>query len=80
MAETIAGREAMGEAYSIVVVAEGAMPRDGHRSLRAAAEAGHAERLGGIGEQVAQALGASTGKTPAAWCWAIAARRQPQRL
>lgn len=62
VAETIAGREAMGEAYSIVVVAEGAMPRDGHRSLRAAAEAGHAERLGGIGEQVAQALGAATGK------------------
>ena len=55
-------REAIGHMYSIVVVAEGAQPKDGHRALVAPAEVGHAERLGGIGENIAQALGKSTGK------------------
>ena len=41
-----------GLAYSIVVVAEGAFARDGARALQAGAAAGHAERLGGVGEQV----------------------------
>ncbi len=60
--ELIRQRDARGLSYSIVVVAEGAFPRDGQRALQAAAEAGHAERLGGMGEQVALALGARTGK------------------
>jgi 6-phosphofructokinase 1 len=55
-------REASGHLYSIVVVAEGAQAKDGQRGLVAAAEVGHAERLGGIGESVAQRLGAITGK------------------
>jgi 6-phosphofructokinase 1 len=55
-------REANGHLYSIVMVAEGAQAKDGSRGLVAAAEVGHAERLGGIGESVARALGASTGK------------------
>ncbi len=62
VAALVAAREARGQAYSIVVVAEGACPREGHRALLGPAEAGHAERLGGMGEQVSQALGRLTGK------------------
>ena len=62
VAEMIRQREALGLAYSIVVVAEGAFPRDGAPALQGPAEAGHAERLGGIGEQVSQALARLTGK------------------
>ena len=62
VAALVAAREARGLAYSIVVVAEGARPRDGERALCAPAEAGHAERLGGIGEQVSQALARLTAK------------------
>ena len=62
VAELIARRDAQGLAYSIVVVAEGAHPRDGERVLCGPAEAGHAERLGGMGEQVSQALARLTGK------------------
>ncbi|MFN3303458.1 MAG: 6-phosphofructokinase, partial [Roseateles sp.] len=62
VAELVARRDARGQCYSIVVVAEGALPRGGQRALRAPAEAGHAERLGGMGEQVSQALGRLTGK------------------
>jgi 6-phosphofructokinase 1 len=62
VAELVARREAQGLAYSIVVVAEGACPRGGVRALSGPAEAGHAERLGGMGEQVSQALARLTGK------------------
>jgi 6-phosphofructokinase 1 len=62
VAEAIAQREARGLSYSVVVVAEGALPRGGERALLAPAEAGHGERLGGMGEQVAQALARLTGK------------------
>ena len=62
VATLVAAREAQGKAYSIVVVAEGACPRDGHRALLGPAEAGHAERLGGMGEQVSLALARLTGK------------------
>jgi phosphofructokinase-like protein len=55
-------RDLLGRMYSIVVVAEGAAPRDGQRVVREAGDAGRAERLGGIGEQVARALGERTGK------------------
>lgn len=62
VAELVARRDARGQCYSIVVVAEGALPRGGQRALLAPAEAGHAERLGGIGEQVSQSLARLTGK------------------
>ena len=62
VADLIRQREARGLAYSIVVVAEGAFPRDGTRALLAPADAGHAERLGGMGEQVSQTLARLTGK------------------
>ena len=62
VAEMIRQREARGLAYSIVVVAEGAFPRGGAHALQGPAEVGHAERLGGIGEQVSQARARLTGK------------------
>lgn len=62
VAAKINGRDRHGRMYSIVVVAEGALARDGAREVLAPAEAGHAERLGGIGERVAKALQQHTGK------------------
>lgn len=55
-------RDAQGRRYCIVVVAEGAYPCSGERALSAPAQDGHAERLGGMGEQVARALAQHTGK------------------
>ncbi len=54
--------EQMRRSYSIVVVAEGALPKGGAREVLTPAEAGRAERLGGIGERVAQALQERSGK------------------
>ncbi len=62
VAEHIRAREADGRQYSVVMVAEGAAPRDGHLEVVAPAEVGHAERLGGIGERVARGLQERTGK------------------
>ena len=62
LAQHIKMRDAYGQTYSIVVVAEGAAPRNGHVDVLEPAEAGHAERLGGIGERVARALQERTGK------------------
>src|SRR4030095_13247191 len=47
---------------SIVVVAEGARPKDGTFSVIEAAHGGHAERLGGAGIRCATQLGELTGK------------------
>ena len=44
------------------MVAEGAVPKEGVRALVAPSEIGHAERLGGVGEQVGHALAERTGK------------------
>lgn len=60
--EKVRSRDTSGRAYTIVMVAEGATPRDGARIVAAPAETGHAERLGGIGDQVARALQERTGK------------------
>ncbi len=62
VAAKIRARDAEGRMYSIVLVAEGAEPVDGHREILAPAEIGHAERLGGVGERVAKVLGDRTGK------------------
>lgn len=62
VAEKVRWRDSLGRMYSIVVVAEGAQPVDGHREILAPAEIGHAERLGGMGEHVAKALQERTGK------------------
>jgi 6-phosphofructokinase 1 len=62
VAAKIRTREGQGRHYTIVVVAEGATPKDGTISLRAQAATGQAERLGGVGETVAAALQELTGK------------------
>jgi 6-phosphofructokinase 1 len=51
-----------GRHFAIVVVAEGARPVDGSLSLIEGRRAGTMERLGGVGERVAQQLGALTGR------------------
>ena len=60
--QKIRARDDEGRMYSLVVVAEGAVPRNGHLELAAAAEAGQAQRLGGIGEHVAKVLQERSGK------------------
>src|SRR5262245_6631339 len=62
VASRLRERDEWGARFSIVVVAEGACPRGGDRSLIAAAHDGFAERLGGIGAQVCDALAHETGK------------------
>ncbi|MGI4721350.1 MAG: 6-phosphofructokinase [Janthinobacterium lividum] len=62
VAEAIAKRDAAGRCHSIVVVAEGAQPKDGRREIRTPAGSGRAERLGGIGGWVETELAARTGK------------------
>ena len=61
VAEAIRARERRGAHYAIVVVAEGARPKGGHRSVLEK-RLGAAERLGGIGKQVAGEISALTGK------------------
>ena len=61
VAEMIARREERGARFAIVVVAEGARPRGGDRSV-IGKSIGQAERLGGIGALVASELERLTGK------------------
>jgi phosphofructokinase-like protein len=60
--QQILDREARGRRFSIVVAAEGARSLGGQIVLRQAAGGGRAERLGGIAEEVARAIGERTGK------------------
>jgi 6-phosphofructokinase 1 len=55
-------RDRLGAKFSIVVVAEGAFPAGGKLSLLTAATGSHAERLGGVGVMVCDALAKETGK------------------
>lgn len=59
--EKIMDRDRKGRNFSIVVVAEGAVPRGGKQSV-VEHEAGRQERLGGIGETVGKELATLTGK------------------
>ncbi len=61
VAEMIARREARGARFAIVVVAEGATPKDGERMILGKAH-DQEERLGGIGNRVAAELERLTGK------------------
>ncbi len=60
--DKIREREAAGRHFSIVVVAEGARPKNGNVALVEAAKKGMVERLGGIAAQVAEAIAERTGK------------------
>ncbi|MDA1094820.1 MAG: ATP-dependent 6-phosphofructokinase [Acidobacteria bacterium] len=62
VAERIAERERLGARSSIVVVAEGAVPKDGTASVVTPAHDGRLARLGGLGAQVAAHLEDLTGK------------------
>ena len=62
VAQCIRDRDNWGARFSIVVVAEGARPKDGSLSVIEAAHGGHAERLGGAGIYCATQLGELTGK------------------
>jgi ATP-dependent phosphofructokinase / diphosphate-dependent phosphofructokinase len=55
VAQKIHQREEAGSTFSIVVVAEGALPKGGELTI-AGREVGRAERLGGVGEKVAAQL------------------------
>lgn len=56
-------REARGRKFSIVVVAEGALPKDGVRVVKGkATKGGGMERLGGIAQVVADEITTKTGK------------------
>jgi ATP-dependent phosphofructokinase / diphosphate-dependent phosphofructokinase len=55
-------RESFGARFSIVVVAEGAVPIGGKKTLIAEAQGGHVERLGGVGAIVARQLQDATNK------------------
>ncbi len=62
VAEKLRERDRWGSHFSIVVVAEGAIPKGGKIALVEEAKDGRVERLGGIGAKVADALGRMTGK------------------
>ena len=62
VAKRLRERDKWGAKFSIVVVAEGAYPKGGTLSLLEAAHGRAAERLGGIGAQVCEALHGETGK------------------
>jgi 6-phosphofructokinase 1 len=62
VANRLLARDKLGARFSIVVVAEGAIPKGGSRALIEEARDGRVERLGGIGASVSQALGRLTGK------------------
>lgn len=59
--EKVHERDQMGRKFTIVVVAEGAKPKDGEISL-IEPELGHERRLGGVGEKVAYELRKANGK------------------
>ena len=62
VAAAIRGRDAYGARFSIVVVAEGAIPVGGSVSVLKAATGEYAERLGGIGVRIMAELERLTGK------------------
>lgn len=55
-------REARGRRFSVVVVAEGALPHGGTQVVTEAGKPGASDRLGGIGNAVAKAITERTGK------------------
>jgi 6-phosphofructokinase 1 len=62
VADHILAREGLGARFSVVVVAEGACPIGGARTVVAAESPGQLERLGGVGERVARELEVLTRK------------------
>ena len=61
VAEKIIARDEAGRSFSIIVVAEGAIPKDGAASV-VEKELGKAERFGGLGDKIASQIQTLTGK------------------
>ena len=61
VARKIEARAGLGRPFALVVVAEGARPKGGEVSL-VPGEPGRVERLGGMGEKVAEGIRAATGR------------------
>jgi ATP-dependent phosphofructokinase / diphosphate-dependent phosphofructokinase len=59
--EALHRRKALHSSYSVVVVAEGAVPRGGGHAVLRAGDATQQERLGGAGERLARDVGRETG-------------------
>ena len=70
VAAKIRARDHRGRMYTLVVVAEGAQPQGRPAHVQEAAEIGHQERLGGMGERVAKACRPAPARTPGWWSWA----------
>jgi 6-phosphofructokinase 1 len=62
VADHIRRREKAGRLYTLIVVAEGAVPKGGQVSVLGPREPGQSERLGGVGEKVARALEGMIGR------------------
>ncbi len=62
VADHIRRRERNGRLYTLIVVAEGAVPKGGSVTLLEPREPGQSERLGGVGEKVARSLEAMVGR------------------
>ncbi|MDE2427807.1 MAG: ATP-dependent 6-phosphofructokinase [Burkholderiales bacterium] len=62
LAAHVRKREQAGYHYTIVMAAEGAVPKGGKREVQQNAATGYVERLGGIGEKLAHELEQRTGK------------------
>lgn len=62
VAQRVAERERLGARFSIIVVAEGSRPIGGTVSLAREAHEGRLERLGGMGQRIANELERLTGK------------------
>jgi phosphofructokinase-like protein len=62
VAESLRRRDERGARFSIVVVAEGAIPKNGSVSILEEAHTGYAERLGGAAKYCGDELGRLTGK------------------
>lgn len=62
VARKVMERERSGRRFSIIVVAEGARPRGGGRTVAVVKAPGKTERLGGVGQKVCTDLEALTGK------------------
>jgi phosphofructokinase-like protein len=62
LAQRLMERDNWGAKFSIVVVAEGALPKGGTHTFLESTNDAHVERLGGIGVQVSAALARETGK------------------
>jgi len=55
-------REVLGRKFSVIIVAEGAMPKGGSAVLKAGAVVGGSERLGGVSNLVAEYIQEHTGR------------------